>query len=363
MTAGSSTSGLSIVRQCEKYLKSFNPVTHSIDSHLVEQLNTDVAKSGAKDIDVLKAQLVTGVLREKKVLDGFIRNFYGDNAACVLRSDMTMYTIYAYIAIFRLRELGFARFKELASTEDPSKISTFVTYLFNKDVLMNQLRSDWSKVSDLTFVEDNLICNCERFIPDAQKYTLELAGTSAGLAAAEASKEATSALKLTSKPLTRPVSPNLSRPRPPRLPEPERISQKVDGLGQLNLDRLNRTTIAKLEAKAKQDAADIHAQTYQKYTGPAAEALLFKFNETKGGRKLEDVRKEIEARTAAELQFDNTYIHSVPDFNKKSAKIRLNAASILKEDFLYRKQQAKDAAILKNYEEELRDPIEVRLLL
>ena len=36
-------------------------------------------------------------------------------------------------------------------------------------------------------------------------------------------------------------------------------------------------------------------------------------------------------------------------------------AAFMREDFLYRKQQAKDAAILRNYEEELRHPTEYYL--
>ena len=357
-------SATSVVRQCEEYIKSFNPVTHSIDTHLIDKLGTDVTKSGAKAVDVLKAQIVTGVLREKRVLDAFIRNFYGDNAACVLRSDMTMYKILAYLCLFRLRELGFARFKELASSEDPSKISTFMGYVFNRDVLMNQLRSDWMKVVDLSFVEGDLIAGLEGFFPEAGKYLSELAGAAAGLAAALAEKEAAKANGTAGvgaapkRNTTRPVSPKLSRPRPPRLPEPERISQKVEGLGDIDLDRLNRTSLEKIRLKAKAESDAIHAATRDKYTGPDAEALLFKFNETKGGRRLADVRKEIEAKKSAELQFGNTYVHPPPDFSKQQAKIRLNAAAILKEDFLYRKQQAKDAAILRNYEEELRDPLE-----
>lgn len=65
-------------------------------------------------------------------LQCFIDVFYGENASRVLRVDMTMYTILAYLAVFRLEELGLSKFKELCATEEPSKISTFVAYLFNK---------------------------------------------------------------------------------------------------------------------------------------------------------------------------------------------------------------------------------------
>ena len=310
-------SGKGVIRQCEEYIKSFNPVTHSIDTHLIDKLGTDVTTSGAKAVDVLKAQIVTGVLREKPVLDGFIRNFYSDNAACVLRSDMTMYTILAYLCIFRLRELGFSKFKDLASSEDPTKIATFVGYLFNKSVLSNQLRADWMRVVDLSFVERDIIGGLEAFSLEANKLLSELAGAASGLAAAAAEAEAAKANgtagvgSVTKKPLTRPASPKLSRPRPPRLPEPERISQKVDGLGDIDLERLNRTSIAKINRKAKEDYDATRAATKAKYEGPEADALIFKFNETKGGRKLADVRREIEAKNAAELQFDNTYVHQV----------------------------------------------------
>lgn len=45
---------------------------------------------------------------------------------------MTMYTILAYISVFRLEELGMSKFREICSSEEPSKVSTFIAYLFNK---------------------------------------------------------------------------------------------------------------------------------------------------------------------------------------------------------------------------------------
>ena len=110
------------------------------------------------------------------MLDAFISNFYGDNGARITRADMLMYTILAYLAMFRLKELGFGRFKELAKDEDPSKVGVFVEYLFDKEVLDSSLRASWMEVVDLEYVENHMIKGIERFIPQAKKYVDDLAG-------------------------------------------------------------------------------------------------------------------------------------------------------------------------------------------
>jgi len=45
---------------------------------------------------------------------------------------MLLYRLLAYICIFRIEELGFKKFRELALTQEPSKINVFVGYVFNK---------------------------------------------------------------------------------------------------------------------------------------------------------------------------------------------------------------------------------------
>lgn len=57
---------------------------------------------------------------------------YGDLAASVGRADMTLYTILGYMAIFRIQELGFQKFKEIALSQEPSKVATFCAYVFNE---------------------------------------------------------------------------------------------------------------------------------------------------------------------------------------------------------------------------------------
>ena len=114
-------------------------------------------------------QVLYGWYKEKRILESFINDFYADNAASISRADIITYTIFAYLAIFRLDELKFSKFKEFAMTADPSRVSTFVSYLFNKDILWSTLREGWMKVVDLTFVEEKLIKSIEKFIPDAQR--------------------------------------------------------------------------------------------------------------------------------------------------------------------------------------------------
>jgi hypothetical protein len=75
---------------------------------------------------------VYGFHKEKPLLKKFIDDFYGDNAARVVRADMVMYNILAYIAIFRIDELGVNKFKEVTSGVEPSKLSTLISYIFNQ---------------------------------------------------------------------------------------------------------------------------------------------------------------------------------------------------------------------------------------
>jgi hypothetical protein len=118
---------------------------------------------------------------------------------------------------------------------------------------------------------------------------------------------------------------------------------------------LDVTSLATIEQQRKEKAEEIRQETYAKYQDPN---LQFKFNETKGVRPIEEVKRELEQQFSEQLAFDSSFVNPVPDFNKKEAKVKLNTAAILREDALYKKQQEKDFTLLKNYEVELRDATE-----
>ena len=222
--------------------------------------------------------------------------------------------------------------------------------------LWNSLRSAWMRVIDLDFVERKVIPRLERFIPEMSRYALELDQNAVSNAAAEAAKEEAKAkgeaglTKPPSKPSTRPISPKLTKTRPPVMPEPERID------GQITAKEvpafINKTNLSKIQQEKQEKKEKIKESTIAQYN----KSLEYKLHESKAGRPIEVVRKEVEDKLNEGLAFDSSFYNEPPDFKKSVPTVRLNAAAILKEDALYRKQQAKDAEVLRNYEEELRDP-------
>ena len=117
---------------------------------------------------------------------------------------------------------------------------------------------------------------------------------------------------------------------------------------------LNRTSVAQLKEEGSKRLEDARQRTMAQYD----DKHHFQLNETKNGKKLDDLRREKEVAEAKDLAFDSSFVNEPPDFNKIKGKVRLNATSILREDALYKKQQAKDVELIKSYEQELRDPSE-----
>lgn len=66
------------------------------------------------------------------MLECTMNNFFGDNAAFVARVDKNLYTIFSYLAIYMLDDIGFSVFKEYALSQDPTKMFTLLNYIFNK---------------------------------------------------------------------------------------------------------------------------------------------------------------------------------------------------------------------------------------
>lgn len=117
---------------------------------------------------------------------------------------------------------------------------------------------------------------------------------------------------------------------------------------------LNRTSVSQLKEEGTRRLEEARQKTLAQYS----DSDHFVLNETKNGKKLDTLRREKEVEEAKMLAFDSSFVNEPPDFSQIKGKVRLNATSILREDALYKKQQAKDVELIKSYEQELRDPSE-----
>jgi hypothetical protein len=280
---------------------------------------------------------------------------------------MLMYTILAYILIFRIEELGLDKFKKISHPVEPSKLATLIGYIFSEANLWDIHRSSWMLVKDLSFVERFLLPPLLKLIPAMNEFCNDLSFNAAANSQQEQEKkelqmkgEVGINKNLPKRKLTRPISPRLTKPSPSILPEPVKIEQHVEANEvPASIYKTNLSMINDLRAKERQKAKE---ETLQKYSNPKD---AFHFHESICGKPLEKVKEEIDAKIESQLQFSNSYYNPPPKVRCEDVQlaesIKPTAAAVLREDFLYRKQQAKDAHILKNYEEDLRDPIEYYL--
>eukprot|EP01035_Chromulina_nebulosa_P018091 gene18091-23740_t len=217
-----------IITITSELIKTFNPVLYSIDTFCEEKLK-DLKYGSLEKITI--HQIVYGWYKEKSVLDSFIDNFYQDNASRILRIDMIMYTVIVYLALFRIDELGVDIFKDYLLSQDPSKMIVFVSYLYNEENYNGCLKAEWMKSRDLSYIENDIISKIELFKPYSQLFLYELEqralGNEAKLAAKDAEIKAGTfgVPQVNKKAITRPRSPNLTKPKLPYIPEPEKIEQ------------------------------------------------------------------------------------------------------------------------------------------
>lgn len=332
---------------CEEIIKSFNPVVATIDAHSLEHLG-DVDAKGADPDKVFMKQVFYGCVRYKKPLKVFLLNFYHDNAGTTLRSDYTMYMVLAYLAIFRLKELGFDHFRPFIMSQEPSKMHVFLTYLWDEKNIYGPIRNEWLTLFDADYIENELTGTMEKFRGDVMSLCNVMHAKAFGIAAAKEAKEADAGvLQFDRKKQTVPRSPRLTRPKPRKVPEPIKIEQtslakKVPKAHYTNnLSNIEQTNMTRRKEEFE--------STNAKYK-PKEE---FSFHETRSN--IENVRAEVEARREAELQFDSFRAKPMPVYPDEGAHVRLNVASVLREDFLYKQKQEQESAMIKAYEEDLRD--------
>jgi len=268
-----------------------------------------------------------------------------------------MYMIMLCLALFRIDDLGLSTFSKFAMAQEPTKMTNFLTYLFDTSEtspVMCTVKQEWCKHYDVRYVEETMIAKIKHYTPGMMELCDKLVTMAQGIVAKKEEKKAAAGItKLEKKKLTIPVGPNITKPRPRRVPEPMKITNDVKvGAEPTYLDM---TSLEEIEATKFEHLEETREATRKKYE--VAKEQPFRFHKSLRDN-MDDVRREVEEKRNSELKFDMSHRKPLPDFKRFNATIKMNAAAILREDSLFKKKQAEEAKLIQNYEEELRDSTE-----
>ena len=338
-----------LLKKCEDVLKKFDPKKTTVDAHCLEVLGEADGPDAPAEAVFVK-QIVYGCVRYKAPLKLFLSSFYYNNSGKTSRNDYMRYMVLGYLALFRLDELGFPRFRAFVLSDDPLKMMVLLEFLFNKETLNTLLKDELCKIFDRDFVEDDIIGRVLRHLDNAAELMDALAVKAYGMAAAKAAKEEAKKAAFKGKPPTKPVPFNLTRPKPRTVPEPQEIKQGTKAVP-VPHKLFNKTSLKKIEEEDAERRARTRAETIAKYEGIKREPQLHQTVDT-----VRDLREKVEAERMAPCR---VRFRAKPAPKQSSdAQVKMTAAAIMREDALYKAKQAKEAAVLQAYESELRDTSE-----
>lgn len=154
-----------LIDHCIDCIKGYNPVIKTVDSHaddflskvsvFVVLINCLQFKDPYEKVFV--KQVFYGVIRYQEFLKVFNKIFYERFPVGANRNDFTLYLVFGYISFFRLEELSIDDYKKLVSSQDPVKLNSFLSFVFNGDLLRQYVREEWMTLFDYTYIDEKII--------------------------------------------------------------------------------------------------------------------------------------------------------------------------------------------------------------
>jgi hypothetical protein len=330
-----------LLKACISILDTFDPKKTTVDAHCEA---SPVMKKVSEVEQKFIKQVFYGCVRYKQFLRIFVTGFLYKNPATAQRSDQTLYTVLAYLLIFRLRELGKHELKNFVTTASPPAMLAFLQFATSKKDLEDWVKMEWCKLYDIEYIENDIIGTIQDLLPENDELINEISLKATGL---RISKEE-SGQKTSQQKVTVPEPFELTVPKPRVVPLPVEIDRTIRSEPVNPI--IYRNTLAKVEKKNAERRMAIESETLAKYP----ETVEFRLMTEDRAADVDKLRAKYEAEKYSECTFK-------PDLPKpymassQRAEVAMNTAAILREDSLLLKKQEKEYAILKEYESDLKD--------
>jgi hypothetical protein len=242
-----------LIPKCINLLSSYNPVTDSPDTHF----QTHYKDVGDQNEKMFVQQVFYGVNRYRDFLKRLNKAIFKVNATSTNSNDSYPFMIVAYLAVFRLDELGIKNFRKIVETQEALKMHVLLQFLLNEGTLREHVQESWCEVYDFEFVENVIVRNGNKALELADMLDY-LSNRATGHGTVEQT-----VVEVREKKFTVPEPFNLTRPKPRKLPkflalERKMVVNPVD-------DAIYHNSLAKVEARNKKRKDQVKSQTINKY--------------------------------------------------------------------------------------------------
>ncbi|KAL5470882.1 hypothetical protein EMCRGX_G028929 [Ephydatia muelleri] len=315
-----------LVLLCVKALSTFNAQLDGVDTHLKSFLALPECNLTDEADVTFVSEVLAGCVQFHQLIKAIVGGYYlGDGKTC-LRADSNLYSVVAYLLLFRLEELGMGHLKKLIGTQHIGKMHKFLKFFL--DNLKGWIRDEACKLYDRHFLETSILSSVLNYELELQEFLHELSDKLSG--------NDCSIRKIRPVTDTKPFS--LTKPRPRSVPTPEKIpvlkaSRPVPKSTYTKPAEEDQLTRAR--EKNRRKAEDILRE---------AERSKFSCATAEKSEKTKAILAQIEEERNAKLQYEPVKPAFPLASLKEKRPVKLNAAAILREG----------ARVLKEEEEEER---------
>lgn len=206
-----------LIPACCELIQTYNPVLFSPDTFFQQTYGKHEDKNEAAFLQ----QVFYGCNRYRAFLNTLNKAIFRVYPTTTNHNDLLPFSVVAYLALFRLDELGIKSFRRLVETQEPLKMHTLLSFLFNPEILRREIREEWCALYDYKFVDNEVIGKVEQRLSDLRDLLSRLETIVSGPRVEETKADPTQTV--VSKKTTVPVPFQLTKPKPRKLLKPIEI--------------------------------------------------------------------------------------------------------------------------------------------
>ncbi|XP_013094873.2 cilia- and flagella-associated protein 99-like isoform X2 [Biomphalaria glabrata] len=306
---------------CAQLLDTFQEKSTDLEDHLKEYIRS----SRIQDVDdeTFITEVFSGCVQHRPVMKLVVDGFYVRDGKNILLSHQNSFIVLAYLALYRLDELGVAHFRKFVDAMELNATYKFLSFLFDEKNLLTWMKDGWSTLYEWSYVETNLLSPLLRWLPELKDLVLLMKKR-----INNQFKPKKIAVKATdAKPF------NLTQPRARSIPLPEKIPQ-LQRVKPIPATVYNQPTEQRILEKQKEENRRQAEERLME-----ASRIQFACANPEKSEKTKQIIQNIVFEENSKVEPTVIKAKPLPDFKKSPAPVKMTAATILREGLLYQKKE------------------------